>query len=64
MLKREKLESILRNLGDDEFATIWEKTYGYLPQGSRADSARDYVAEQYDGDLDDCIAAAESFLTP
>jgi hypothetical protein len=52
----------LSKISDDEFAAIWEKTYGYLPQGSRAELAKDYVAEQYDEDLDGCIAVAESSL--
>ncbi len=63
MLKREKLESMLQQLPNDEFTAIWKDTYGCLPQGSRMDLARDFVAEQYDGELDDCIALAESLLT-
>ena len=63
MLKREKLESILRKLSDDEFAAIWKDTYGILPEGSRSELAKDFVAEQYDGELDGCIALADSFLT-
>ena len=62
MLKRDKLETLLRKLGDEEFAVIWEKTYGYLPQGSRAESAKDFAAEQYDKELDGCIATAQSLL--
>jgi hypothetical protein len=62
MLKRDKLESILRRISDDEFAVIWEKTYGYLPQGTRAELAKDFAAEQYDKDLDGCIKTAESSL--
>jgi hypothetical protein len=63
MLKREKLVSILKKITDDEFAALWKNTYGCLPQGSRADLARDFAAEQYDGELDSCIANAESLLT-
>jgi len=63
MLKRDKLESMLRRITDDEFAAIWKRTYGCLPEGSRANLARDFVAEQYDGELDGCIAIAESLLT-
>jgi hypothetical protein len=63
MLKREKLEAMLRKLPHDEFAAIWKKTYGDLPQGSRASLAKDFVAEQYDAELDGCIAIAESILT-
>jgi hypothetical protein len=63
MLKREKLEAMLRELRNDDFATIWKKTYGDLPQGSQAELAKDYVAEQYDKELDGCIAIAESLLS-
>jgi len=63
MLKRDRLESMLREITDDEFAAIWKKTYGCLPEGDRAELARDFVAEQYDKELDGCIALAESLLT-
>ena len=62
MLKRDKLESMLTKLTDDEFAAIWKSTYGDLPNGRRVELARDYVAEQYDSELDSCIAIAESLL--
>ena len=62
MLKRDKLEAMLRKITDDEFAAIWKDTYGCLPKGSRSELARDFVAEQYDRELDGCIALAESLL--
>jgi hypothetical protein len=63
MLKRDKLEAMLRKITDDEFGAIWKATYGILPEGSRSELAKDFVAEQYDGELDVCIALAESLLT-
>jgi hypothetical protein len=63
MLKRDKLEAMLRKITDDEFSAIWKNTYGVLPVGSRSELAKDFVAEQYDGELDGCIALAESLLT-
>jgi hypothetical protein len=63
MPKRDKLVSMLRKLGKDEFAAIWKDTYGYLPEGSRSELAREFAAEQYDEELDGCIAIAESLLT-
>ena len=63
MLKRDKLEAMLGKITDDEFGAIWKDTYGSLPEGSRAELARDFVAEQYDEELDGCIAIAESLLT-
>jgi hypothetical protein len=63
MQKRDKLEVMLREIADDEFSVIWQETYGYLPNGSRSELARDFVDEQYDGELDGCIALAESLLT-
>jgi hypothetical protein len=63
MLKRDKLETMLGKITDDEFAAIWKDTYGILPEGSRSELAKDFVAEQYDEELDGCIALAESFLT-
>jgi hypothetical protein len=62
MLKRDKLEAMLRKITDDEFGAIWKDTYGVLPEGSRSDLAKDFVAEQYDGELDGCIAMTESLL--
>ena len=63
MLKRHKLESMLSEISDDEFAALWKGTYGDLPSGHRIELARDFVAEQYDSELDGCIATAESLLT-
>ena len=63
MLKRHKLESMLKELTDDEFAAIWKSTYGDLPSGRRVELARDFVAEQYDSELDGCIAIAERLLS-
>ena len=63
MLKRDKLEAMLSKITDDEFGAIWKDTYGVLPEGSRSELAKDFVAEQYDGELDACIALAESLLT-
>jgi len=62
MLKRAKLESMLRKITDNEFNAVWKDAYGYVPSGERAELARDFVAEQYDRELDDCIALAESLL--
>ena len=64
MPKRDKLESVLRKITDKEFDVIWNDTYGYLPRGERSDLARDFVAEQYDSELDGCIERAESCLNP
>ncbi len=52
MLKRDKLEAMLRKITDAEFAAIWKNAYGILPEGSRSELAKDFVAEQYDGELD------------
>jgi len=62
MLKRDKLETMLRKITANEFAVIWKDTYGSLPEGSRSELAKDFVAEQYDGELDGCIALANSLL--
>ena len=64
MQKRDKLEAILRKITDNEFNAVWKDTYGYAPEGERSDLVRDFVAEQYDGELDDDIKRAESFLHP
>jgi hypothetical protein len=63
MLKRDKLEAMLGKITDDEFGAIWKDTYGILPKGSRSELAKDFVAEQYDGELDGCIALANSLRT-
>ena len=64
MLKRDKLEGMLRKITDRNSMPSGRSTYGYVPRGERADLARDFVAEQYDNELDGCIALAKSFLTP
>lgn len=64
MFKRDKLEAMLRKINDEEFNAVWKDTYGYVPEGKRSDLARDYVAEQYDEELDGSIKRAESFLKP
>ena len=64
MQKRDKLEAILRKITDKEFNVVWKDTYGYAPEGERSDLVRDFVAEQYDGELDDDIKRVESFLKP
>jgi hypothetical protein len=63
MPKREKLELMLGKITDDEFGVIWKDTYGILPEGSRSELAKDFVDEQYDRELDGCIALADSLLT-
>ena len=62
MPNREKLETLLRTITDEEFETVWKATYGYLPTGKRSDLAKDFVAEQYDTELDDCIKGIETLL--
>jgi hypothetical protein len=62
MLKRDRLKAMLRKITDQQFNAIWKETYGYVPFGDRADLAANFVAEQYDGELDDCIKRAESLL--
>jgi hypothetical protein len=64
MLKRDKLEAMLRKITDDQFISVWKETYGYVPEGERSDLVREFVAEQYDGELDGDIQRAESFLKP
>ena len=64
MLKRDKLEAMLRRITDKEFNAVWKETYGYVLRGERSDLVRDFVAEQYDSELDGCIKRAESFLKP
>jgi hypothetical protein len=63
MPKRDKLEAMLRKISDKQFDAVWRNTYGYIPSGKRSDLARDFVAEQYDRELDGCIAHVESLLT-
>ena len=62
MLKRDRLKSMLRKITDQQFNAIWKETYGYLPFGNRSDLVADFVAEQYDEELDGCIRRAESLL--
>jgi hypothetical protein len=64
MLKRDRLEEVLTKITDKDFDAVWMDNYGYVPQGERSDLARDFVAEQYDKELDGCLALAESLLTP
>ena len=64
MFKRDRLKAMLRNITDKQFNVIWKDTYGYVPFGQRSDLVADFVAEQYDEDLDDCIKRAESLLKP
>ena len=64
MQKRNRLEAMLRKITDEQFSAVWKETYGYIPEGERADLARDFVAEQYDGELDDDIERAKSLLKP
>jgi len=64
MLKRNKLEAVLLKITDNQFNTVWMDTYGDVPNGERSVLVKDFVAEQYDEELDDCIKRAESFLNP
>jgi hypothetical protein len=64
MHKRDRLEAMLRKITDQQFNAVWKDTYGYVPIGDRADLAADFVAEQYDEELDGDIERAESFLHP
>jgi hypothetical protein len=64
MLNRDKLEAMLRQITDEEFNAVWRDAYGYVPSGERSDLARDFVAEQYDTELDGCIKRTEAFLNP
>ena len=64
MQKRNRLEAMLRKITDEQFSAVWKETYGYIPEGERVDLARDFVAEQYDGELDGNIERAESLLKP
>ena len=62
MQKRDELEAMLRKIAEEQFNAIWRETYGYVPFGDRADLVADFVAEQYDEELDGCINRAESLL--
>ncbi len=62
MLKRDKLESLLSKITDDQFGAIWKDAYGILPEGSRGELAKEFVDGQYDGELDGCIELADHLL--
>jgi hypothetical protein len=62
MQKRDRLRTLLLKTNDKQFNAIWKETYGYVPIGDRADLVKDFVAEQFDGELDGCIRRAESLL--
>ena len=64
MQKRNRLEAMLRKITDEQFSAVWKENYGYIPEGERADLVRDFVAEQYDGELEGDIERAESLLKP
>jgi hypothetical protein len=64
MQKRDKLETLLRKIPDINFNAVWKDTYGYFPEGDRSILVKDFVAEQYDEELDGCIQRAELFLKP
>ena len=64
MQKRDRLEAMLRKITDEQFSAVWKETYGYIPEGERADLVSDFVAEQYDGELEGDIERAESLLKP
>ena len=63
MLKRDRLKRTLRKITDQQFNALWKETYGYVPFGNRADLVVDFVAEQYDEELDGCLRRVESLLT-
>ena len=62
MSKQDRLKALLRKITDKQFNAVWKDTYGYFPMGQRVDLVRDFVAEQYDDELDDCIKRIESLL--
>jgi hypothetical protein len=64
MQKRDRLAALLRKIPANNFNAVLKDTYGYVPEGDRSDLVRDFVAEQYDRELDGCIKRAESFLKP
>jgi hypothetical protein len=64
MLKQDRLKTMLRTITDEQFKVIWKDTYGYVPFGDREDLLADFVTDQCDEELDDCIERAQSFLTP
>ena len=62
MLKRDRLNALLRKLTDKQFNAVWKDTYGYFPRGQRPDLVGDFVADQYDEELDDCIKRIEALV--
>ena len=64
MLKRDRLKAMLRKITDKQFNAIWKETYGYVPVGDRADLVAEFVAEQYDGELDGDIKRVKVLLKP
>ena len=64
MQKRHILEALLRKITDKEFNGVWKDAYGYVPEGDRSELVLDFVAEQYDEELDGDIKRVESFLKP
>ena len=62
MPKRNKLKALLRKITDEQFDAILRSTYGYVPSGKRSDLVRDFVADQYDSELDGSIKRVESLL--
>ena len=41
-----------------------KRTYGYVPSGKRPGLAKNFVADQFDSELDACIKHVESLLKP
>lgn len=64
MPKRDRLKALLRRITDEKFDALWRHTYGYVPTGKRAHLVADFVADQYDEELDACIERAKSLLKP
>jgi len=62
MQKRDRLKAMLRKITDQQFNAVWKDTYGDIPDGECANLVTDFVAEQYDEELDGCIKRAESLL--
>jgi hypothetical protein len=64
MQRRDMLEAMLRAITDIEFNAVWKDAYGYVPEGKRSDLVTEFVAEQYDKELDGCIKRTELLLKP
>jgi hypothetical protein len=64
MPKRDRLKAMLRKITDQQFNAVWRDTYGYDPFGDRVALVADFVAEQYDEELDGDIERAEALLSP